>query len=527
MPPWSHVVFLDRVGLLPWNDQLLLVLFVCTYFCFVLGVFLPIVCLEGRFTGEGGFSVRKSTVQSVHQFFSSGFWFPGSLVLVFSLLVPLSKFIFLSWLFAASLFDPDPQGGLEGTEGYSLWVRRGVSLLKRVAKYQLLDVFVTVLMVAFLNQSMVATRVQAGFLFYCVFSGLSMVLASLMEGRMVPPSVGGVPTPVGVGEPGLWFLWLDCGLFLFGFVYCLVSPVLAVKVTFQQAFVISEASLSMTQAVGVLFTIQAAQSYLRLPGLLLCVGGLVLPLLFVALALRSSLPRCPSFVYRALSVLSDWQAAEVLALAILVTLIGLNSFPSLLAQTPGHPWFSAFYAVLLCGFTAWDLTTVQVPKLLQARALPPLGEDGAAEAQPLLLPVEQPESQRPAEVLRQIVRHILTGPMVLTKATGWTIFLLVYLMCPTLPPETLDIINVRLQDNLPLINRALGHALPESVGACATAPPPCVEQGMLYSYQSRLYEVPGLPAQRFLQCGPITRNPPPPPPLRLSMRLSFSLYPYS
>eukprot|EP00906_Rhabdomonas_costata_P009422 RCo013330 len=476
---------LERILRLPLGDRLLLGLFALTCLFFVVGVLLPIVSLDGRFTAEAPLSVRKSTVQSVYQFLSGGFWVPGVLVLVFSLMLPMAKIGFLVVLFAPAF------RGLTGPEIHSPWMRRGVSLLRKVAKYQLLDVFVTVLMVAYLNQNVLVTQVQPGFLFYVLFCGLSMLLASLVEPRLGDSLSGSehFRASARLSKPDLWFVRADCGMFLAGMGYALVSPVLAVKVTFQHTLVISESSLSIAQIVVALFGTPAAQKYACLPGLLLLGPGVVLPLMFTAMALRSTFPRCPEAVYRAMELLQDWHASEVTALALLVTLAGLNSFPSLLAQTPGHSWVSAFYAVLLCGFSAWDLSTVQVPRILQAWRS---GENG--EALPLL--DHEPEGETaggqagsPLQTLWLVLRQSLTGPVLLTKATGWSVFLLICLLCPTLPQETLDTINVKLRENLPMINRALVGALPESVGACQTAPPPCLERGMLYSYRSRLYEV--------------------------------------
>ncbi|KAF4673904.1 hypothetical protein FOL47_009935 [Perkinsus chesapeaki] len=88
----------------------------------------------------------------------------------------------------------------------------------------------------------------------------------------------------------------------------------------------------------------------------------------------------------------------------------------------------------------------------------------------------------------------MTGTVLIIKGVSWGIFFIVWSMHTTMPPVDLDVINLSLRGNLPLINGALQATLPSSLGACTSdsmhlAPKPCVGNSSLYYVRERVYEV--------------------------------------
>ncbi|EER15521.1 hypothetical protein Pmar_PMAR001943 [Perkinsus marinus ATCC 50983] len=139
-----------------------------------MGISLPIVTIKGDFMGQGSIDITKSTLESLENFFEEGFYLPGVLVLLCSVVVPIVKLLMMLVIFIIRHTFPEKAHQL-------------MFVLRIIAKYQMLDIFVTVIMVAFLNQDVMRTTLQTGFYYYLAFCllsiGATQVLWSMLPDR--------------------------------------------------------------------------------------------------------------------------------------------------------------------------------------------------------------------------------------------------------------------------------------------------------------------------------------------------------
>ncbi|KAF4664493.1 hypothetical protein FOL47_005104 [Perkinsus chesapeaki] len=154
--------------------NVLLLLVVTAYACFFQGISLPIVTIKGDFMGQGSIDITKSTLESLENFFEEGFYLPGILVLLCSVVVPIVKLLMMFVIFFIRRSFPEKAHQL-------------MFVLRIIAKYQMLDIFVTIIMVAFLNQDVMRTTLQTGFYYYLAFCllsiGATQVLWSMLPDR--------------------------------------------------------------------------------------------------------------------------------------------------------------------------------------------------------------------------------------------------------------------------------------------------------------------------------------------------------
>eukprot|EP00667_Euglena_gracilis_P004677 EG_transcript_4703 len=483
--------------------------------CFLLGVFLPAVTIKGQFVGEGAVNVTRSTAQGLRHFFAAGYLIPGLIVLTFSVVVPTVKCLCIGCVVPALVTGAT--GRLPQYITYNT-----LSFLRLIAKYQLVDVFVTLLTVSFLRQGVLETEAHIGLAFFTVFSVMSIVLIG--QCQAVVAREEDLDGPIGGGEAKEaveakspvedvldgYLLRATCGLFLLGYTVALLQPMLSVKVTFHDTLVVSEKSQTLPQiATGLLAHTHTAACrpgklpalFLSLPVFLFVATTLLLPPVFAGLAFASTFVGCPAAVLSLLAWLGDWHMADVLALALLTALLGLNAFPALSAELPGEQWTCGFYFVLLMGSAMADMNQQVAARLrLWTRVLRTLDRDPGEGELVAFLPVcpgsspdakpagESPETITVQALLRGLGAR-LTGTVLAIKAIGWAVFFWVWFASSGPPLRGLPEVNAALGRYLPEVNSALAATLPESVGACATAPAPCLERGDLYHEKGMLYEV--------------------------------------
>jgi len=455
--------------------------------------------VKGQFVGEGQIDETKSTIQSLVQFASEGYWLPAFLILIFSLVVPLIKLVYVFHILHCYMANLLPHMDADAVHGR-------LRTLRMLAKYQMLDVFLTVLMVAFLNQDVLVAEVRPGFLYFTMFGILSLAMTqalSQMVSRRLPqpkprPSADKFTQSAVSDFIRCWLLRAACVTYAIGLSAALVKPILTVKVTFDKSLIVSESTQTLSEVAWTLLDHAHHHGQTRfqyLPAVLLIGLGVALPTLFVALAFLGTIAPSPA-LSRILEAIADWHMADVLALALLTLLLSLNSFESLSAETPGSHWTSGFYFVLLMGAAAADLGLSQVSSLVDTgRHLPVANQENGEMA--LLLSKDSssvskhPDPEPPITWTECACGFLaaLSGPVLLFKAAMWGIFFALWFLHPDLPTKTLEAVNVDLERNLARINAALQATAPQSFGACKTAPHPCLESGDLYQHRGTLYEV--------------------------------------
>ena len=479
-----------------------------SYMALYYGLTLPIVTIESPMGSPGdGIKITRSTLQSIERFMDEGFYLPGSLILLFSVVVPFIKLCTIVAILICLRVSHATA---------SRWSFH----LRQFAKFQLLDIFVAVLMVAFLNQEVLSTTLELGFLYYLTFCILSVISAQLLFSIAHNPDIPAlgqslvqrlshadrtVPllqststmtpiTPLSSASSlsGLFRLFSGISL-MAGLAGASYYPVLSVKVAFEGSLVISQALLSLTSIFSALLNSAQPEIVAVTIALSACVSILPILLLF-------NLNR------KFLDYISDWAMADVCALAVFTLLISLNSFGVLLADAPGGR-LSGFYFLLMAGFACIDLCMQTHSRLIEKEAdevlavaagvtvdgVESLGGGSRFECEEAawtrLIVAAAERTKRPG--LLQEAAKRMTGGLLTLKLLGWGIFFTVWAVKANEPVMDLSTINAQIRQHIPAISNALRQGLPESIGNCsAGAPSPC--QGgseSLYYQRTPLYEV--------------------------------------
>eukprot|EP00927_Polykrikos_kofoidii_P083474 TRINITY_DN8553_c0_g1_i1.p1 TRINITY_DN8553_c0_g1~~TRINITY_DN8553_c0_g1_i1.p1 ORF type:complete len:993 (+),score=117.09 TRINITY_DN8553_c0_g1_i1:74-3052(+) len=161
------------------------VLAIC-WVCWGFGIFLPIVELRpfphliGASLGSldvGEHKIKSSTLGTLRLLYSGGFHLAFGILSVCSVLVPFLK---LSAMTVASLMD------LFRPSGRLAWLDTTLRALTDVASYQLMDLFVGLLVVAFLDTDCISAQLQVGFSLFALYCVLSQaMILQLTNGREV------------------------------------------------------------------------------------------------------------------------------------------------------------------------------------------------------------------------------------------------------------------------------------------------------------------------------------------------------
>lgn len=478
-----------------------------SYAALYLGLTMPIVTVESAMGSSGeGIKITRSTIQSIEHFMDEGFYLPCSLILFFSIIVPIIKLCTILAVLVCMRVSPAKAS-------------RFSFHLRQFAKFQLLDIFVAILMVAFLNQEVISTTLESGFLYYLTFCILSVISAqtlysiahnpdinalgkSLLQrlnntDRTVPllqaPSAEQLPTTSSSASPLAAIFRFLAGLsLLVGLAGACYYPVLSVKVAFEGSLVLSQSLLSLTAIFSTLLTSPQPEVVAVTVVLSACV--IIAPLILLLNVNR----KFSDYV-------SDWAMADVCALAVFTLLVSLNSFGVLMADAPGGR-LSGFYFLLMAGFACIDLCMQAHSRMVDAEADALLTVAAGAvvdvvdflggvryeceeAAWTRLIVAAAERTKRPG--LMQEAAKRMTGGVLTLKLAGWGVFFTVWAVKANEQVMDLSTVNAQIRQHLPAISNALRQGLPESIGNCtAGAPRPC--QGgreSLYYQRTSLYEV--------------------------------------
>ena len=491
-----------------------------SYGAFYLGITLPIVTIESSLGPDGApLSITRSTMQSIRHLFSEQFYLPGTLILVFSVIVPVAKFI---TVLTVLLSSPAKASRLS----YHLRV---------FAKYQLLDIFVALLMVAFLNQDVLSTKLEPGFVWYSIFCIMSVISAQLLYLLMHDPPVkelgqkiasafseqhmllatepsGQLDSEKNSLIPTLFRLLAFSG-WLIGIAWSVEHSVLVVKIAFEGSLVLSQSSLSLRgiyKAVEAFAVIPGSSADLSSQAL---AGFLLVTVLLIPFMVATLLILTPS-KSRKFEFLCDWAMTDVLALALFTTLVSLNSFGVLLSEAPDGK-LSGFYFVLMAGLACLDLCMQTHATAVGEEAKEVMEEvlrigrphlESSADT-PLLRPryfsidsdTFESEAQAVTDMMLSMSRPSLmkeagkrmTGGVLVMKLVSWGVFFIVWFLRSKAQQMDLSTINAQIRSHIPAISEAMRSSLPESMGNCtAGAPIPCQggNQSLFYE-RTALYEV--------------------------------------
>lgn len=366
------------------------VLLVC-WGCWALGIFLPIVEVTPfpRFAqGSSGImsvpvteKLESSTLETLRLLHSSGYILPFVILLVCSVFVPLTKLTVMSAVLWMNRFSPNKR---------VVWLHKVLAALTSIGSYQLVDLFMGFLFVAFLNSACVGAHLRAGFTIFGVYCILSQALLLTLEGAAARPaaaeaSVASVPPSdplLGRGAGG--------GDSERGFVGANAAAPLAVEVVHldkKQAWMNGTALVFLILAG---FQEPMLDSAVTLHGIALCrstlrldeiatkaaetsgfAGPCLMVLVFVSVVVVPLVVSVCAYLghARLVSLMAPWVMTDVFSLSLITFLFTVQS-SNLQTFVPNgtlfgieSEWFSGFYVGLglgAAGFSLkWNLIRVE------------------------------------------------------------------------------------------------------------------------------------------------------------------------
>ena len=498
-----------------------LILYGLAYAALWPGITYPVVTLQGNPTfwsnsklgiGEmGGYlePVSRSTIELVIDLFNSRYYFPCIVIVLFSIVSPCIKLLVILYgEIVGNIFRIKYEETSKIVD-----LRKGLRL---IAKYQCVDVFVTIITRQLVNSELVLCRVESGFYYFAFYALLSVLAAQLSD--IVPVEKATRPassSPIGsnkMSKLDAFLLFSSISMFVVGQAWALGFPILAVKFLFQSKIVIGERLSSLS---SFLESLNFADSQISDVFCASLVGTtcIVMPTIVVGLSTviqccdpgRSS--RTFYNLSRFTSFLADWSLLDVFAVALLTSLFAFASFSVLRATAP---W--GFYCVLMAAMSAYEVVKAVQVSLMDApdgytRLTP--DEDTDTEGTELQRidddvnsEARAPPSAKTFVVKSGIVHVIVTIakrlglPFFMLKALGWAIFFLVWWMNTSNGSLDIGTLSATLRENSPLVTSALAKSLPEAVGMCdkfqatsTTTDSSCLEKGRLYYEKNKAYEV--------------------------------------
>ncbi|KAF4676399.1 hypothetical protein FOL47_006313 [Perkinsus chesapeaki] len=467
--------------------------------------------------------IVRSTLDSVHDLFNAGYWLPAGLIIFFSFITPAVKLLILLY---------------SETRGHLVHIRKHQyvdlrRVLRQVSKYQMVDVFVGVLTMAFLNHNVIEAHYRSGFYYFTVYCMASIAATQLLDSSsnsaFAPPSpvcdrhreqVEGSPSAA-ASTVDLVLLYMTVAMFVVGFVWALGWPILSVRFVFRQKIVVAENSLSLHD-----MSRSMMDAGHLLPTVLLVVLVVWLPLCHITMVALLKAGCLPPQVGRVCAQLAqwmwEWSQLDVFALALFITLFAFNAFGLLRALAP---W--GFYCVLMAAMSGFELAKHDLPPILRTAdhelvEVTEVDEDiiedhtatttgaikhrrdhsGSSFSEERLRSrmdsvastVTIAKSRRLGDCCRGLVRVIqkLGLPFFVLKAIGWIVFFVIWWMNSGNASLNLAGVNETLKDNVPLVTNGLRDFLPDMVGQCPQHLPStdvCRDVGPLYHDKSAMMEV--------------------------------------
>lgn len=171
--PWLAYVLFRFLGGKYWSgprlsggwglEMILLLMGLASFACYLIGIHLPL--FESRKFWI--FEDEVSLMQSITAFLSGGDIFLGVIVLLFTLVFPVIKFLYMFW---GVLAIPSPA------------ILRVNKILGHLGKYSMLDVFIVALLLLNMkfDSSILDMQLRSGVVFFSISIILTMVVSSLL-----------------------------------------------------------------------------------------------------------------------------------------------------------------------------------------------------------------------------------------------------------------------------------------------------------------------------------------------------------
>ena len=539
-----------------------LVLYGLAYTALWPGLTYPVVSIHGNPTfwspnsklsmGLGSYQdfmepTSRSTLQLVEELYTSEYYFPCGMIVLFSIVSPIVKlFLILYGEFVGNIFKVK----IEGTRHSKLVdLRKG---LRVIAKYQCVDVFLSIITRQLLNSDFITCTLEDGFYYFAFYSFMSIVASQIIDANPPaenePQPVTRRPVPNSMSTLDMFLLFCSVSMFLVGIAWSIGFPILTVKFLFQSKIVIGESVASLMS-----FMMDASSPTASLTdkvcSLLIITTVVVLPVIAVTLSViiqccdknRSRLYGFAKFT----SILADWSLVDVFAVALMTSLFAFASFSVLRASAP---W--GFYCVLMAAMSAYEVIKaiqtsmldapgstggyqqvspgVTVPTASELVPFPSKSSDDGiysddsgsvhhddeapadielrtrrhrgSDYSPISIEPDRPPSPSRQVVLKSSFVTVLVTiikrlglPFFMLKAIGWGIFFIVWFMNSGGGSLDLSSLSSTLRSNIPVVTTAIKEAVPFGIGMCKDLGVPktakCIEKPYLHYEKHTTYEV--------------------------------------
>jgi len=411
------------------------------------GLFWDVISLHSADGAES----RRSTYATVRFLLTHGgqYIFPGVLLCFFSIFVPwLKGFLLIIGLVCGR--KP-----------------RLLVFVARISKYQMVDIFVTLLLVGFLDNEIIRSNVEVGFYYFLGYCINSIVGTTIIA--------SGDDTAELAKKRGLtWLLLANVMIISLGCIMFL--PIYRISAVMFGKLILASSQISLG---GIMLKFLARGHILEL--MLILITVVVLPML--AYVVAPCLRIRPGAKGRIIAILHEWAMADAWLIAILVGWTSFDSNEMLKVETvPAGTYFNLLYGVsafCIIHFCLGD----KAHGIAERYSILDFDE---AE-QPVSDVVSEPVSRvstdgEPGQIDRDRV-HILSRHMdqrnfkkktsvialfVLLLVPGFTLCGLIHFQAVN--DVTLEWINEALAKNLASVNKAITNYSPETIGCCES---PC------------------------------------------------------
>lgn len=443
--------------------------------------------------GEFMKSTSRSTIELVLELFNSGYYFPSGVIVFFSVVSPCVKLLVILYgeivgnLFRVKFEDTSKIVDL----------RKG---LRVIAKYQCVDVFLTIITRQLLNSDFVSCKVESGFYFFTFYSFMSILASQVSdtvpsETSLPVHKLSSITSSAGsarMSKLEAFLLFSSISMFVVGLSWAIGFPILAVKFLFQSKIVIGESIASLSSFLN----LHAATFEDVFATSVVGVTCIVVPVVVVSLscivqccdAERSS--RIFYSIAKFTSFLADWSLIDVFAVALLTSLFSFASFSVIRTVAP---W--GFYCVLMAAMSAYEVVKAVQVSLVGGGSggYSRLSQDGLGEVEMAPVPIETSphrrkrsgsagaspkqtattETKRTTVVLNSGFLHVIITivkrlglPFFMLKALGWAIFFIIWWMNSGAGSLDINSLSSTLRSNTPLVESALQTSLPAAIGMC-------------------------------------------------------------
>jgi uncharacterized paraquat-inducible protein A len=462
-------------------------------------------------------TTTRTTLQIISELFLSGFYFSSLMIFLFSVVAPCVKLVIIVY---SEIQEYSLSMDENGTRCF-VHVRKR---LRSLAKYQCVDVFVTIISRQLLNSDILLCELEPGFYFFTCFALVSIIASQVRDASrgsfdsrfLTSRSRNTSPPSDRITKLDALLLFTSTAMFAIGILWALLFPILAVKFLFESKIVVGQqVSTLNTFFVGLRADAPITDIFCSalVGSTCLYIPSAVVFLSIVVLC-GGFCRRTPIYhkLSRLITFMNDWALLDVFATALLTSLFAFASFPVLRTHAP---W--GFYCILMAAMSAHEVSKnvgqsiVEGPaeysrltyenEVVEGFELDNMQDEKLSNqdyhVSPRTSRSDLFKSTRVtggfAYVVTSVVRR-LGLPFFMLKALGWAVFFIIWFMNTSHGSLDIRTLNSTVRGNVRVVTKGLHDALPDAVGMCVDyhndhQGAPCIDKGNLFYDRNVAYEV--------------------------------------